>query len=168
MTAGHRASAVAPGGQSDRAPGSHRGGLGRVLDQGGGISGAGRPVGADDLGHALKGSAGDPVGWPGHSGRSLDRDRDVDLGELLVPAIAGGLGGQGDRKVRGQGFEPADLDELDAGVTGRTAELLEHLRHERDLAGEVGVMGARANAGLDHRPATKGVGPGEVEHHRRA
>ena len=57
------------------------------------------------------------------------------------PSARGGLGGEQDREVGRQRLEAADLDDLHPGVGGR-GRTPRDLAHERDLAGQVGVVGA--------------------------
>ena len=73
--------------------------------------------GADHLGHALEGAAGDHVRGPRHPGRLAgDRDRHVDVLELGLPALARGLGRELHGEVGRQRLEAADLDDLHPGL----------------------------------------------------
>ena len=98
-------------------------------------------------------------------GRALDGALKIDLRQRLAPALACRLHGEQDGEVRRQRLEPAHLDDLHAGRGGRAVELVDHPADERDLAGQVRVVGAGGDACLDHRPAVERVGANEVEHH---
>jgi hypothetical protein len=150
-------------GQGDRAAPADPLGRRGVIGQGSGVGGEVGAPGADDLGQALEGPAGDPVRRARYARRRLDGDREVDLVELLVPAVARRLGGEQDREVGRQRLEPAHLHDLDPGIAGALVELVDDLTHERDLAREVDVIGAAVDAGLDHRPAAGRVRAREVE-----
>ena len=98
-----------------------------------------------------------PARHPGHG------DLEVDLGELLAVALARRLGGEPHREVGWQRLEPAGLDDLHAGGLGGGAVAVEHPARERDLAGQVDVVGAAVDAGGDHRLAVEGVRADEVD-----
>ena len=87
----------------------------------------------------------------------------VGFDQLLAPALARGLGGEQHAEVGRQRLEPADLDDLDAGLRRALVEGVDRPSHERDLAGQVDVVGAVLDAGFDHRRAVEGVGADQVE-----
>ena len=89
---------------------------------------------------------------------------EVGDGELLAPALARGLGGEQDEEVGRHRLEAARVDDLHARLLGALAGELDHPAHEGDLAGQVHVVGAAGDAGLDHRLAVEGVGADHVEH----
>ena len=68
----------------------------------------------------------------------------------------------------GSASKPQTWTTLTAASVAATSKLLDDLAHERDLAGEVDVVGAGGDAGLDHRAAAGRVGADEVEDDRRA
>ena len=90
--------------------------------------------------------------------------RQVDVREPLVPALLRRLGRERHGEVGRQRLEAAHLDDLHPGLGGALVELVDHLAHERDLAREVGVVGAVFDARLDHGPPVLRVGPDHVEH----
>ena len=165
----HRAALAAPRSQPDRAAGADgvRGAL--ILDQQGRVAEPRRVGVAGHLGHALERPAGyhvrgarHPARHPGHG------DLEIDLGELLAVALAGGVGGEPDGEVGRQRLEAAGLNDLHPGALGGGAVAVEHPPGERDLPGEVDVVGAAVDTGGDHRLAIEGVGADEVDDHPRA
>ena len=101
---------------------------------------------------------------PIRPGRLVGGDDGVGFDELLAPALARGLGGEQDAEIGRQRLEAADLDDLDAGFRRALVEGVDRPPHERDLAGQVDVVGPVLDAGFDHRGAVEGVGADQVEH----
>jgi len=126
------------------------------------------PVAAGRLGHALHRPARHQVLEPDPPGGLVREHVEVGLGERLAPALARGLRGEQHREVRRQRLEAADLDDLDAGCPGALVVGVDHPPREGDLAGQVDVVRAGGDAGLDHRLAVEGVGADEVEDDPRA
>ena len=142
---------------------AHGGGEPRIGDQRRRVGDVAGAVATERLGEALQGAAGDDVAGADSAGRLIGGDDGVGFGQLLAPALAGGLGREQDAEVRGQRLEPADLDDLDAGVRCPLVEGVDRPPHERDLSGQVDVVGAVLDAGFDHRRAVEGVGADQIE-----
>ena len=104
----------------------------------------------------------------GRPGGPATVDLEVGLRESLAEALARRLGGEQHRQVGRQRLEPGDLHDLHSRLRGARVEGVDHLAHERDLSGQVHVVGAARDARLDHRPPVQRVGAAEVEHHPRA
>ncbi len=68
----------------------------------------------------------------------------------------------------GNDSKPQTCTSLTPACAARLVEGVDHLAHEGDLPGQVGVVGATGHAGFDHRPPVQRVGADEVEHHPRA
>ena len=79
-------------------------------------------------------------------------------------ALPGGVGGEGDAHVRGEGLESADLDDLDSGRLGLGMNVARGASDERHLAREIDVMGAAGDARVDDRAPVCGVWADEVQH----
>ena len=100
-------------------------------------------------------------GMPGGSWRV--RISDLCGGELFAVALPGGVRGKGDAHVGRERLEAADLDDLDAGRLGLGMDVAGGAGDEGHLAGEVDVVRAAGDAGVDHGTPVGGVRPDEVE-----
>src|SRR5439155_23990900 len=77
-----------------------------------------------------------------------------------VRQLAGGLVEQEHADVRGDRVESARVGDLRAALLGVRVEALDHVADEQRLAGDVGVVRARVDAGLDERRPVAPEGTG--------
>ena len=137
----------------------------RIGDQAGRVLEVELVVAGRDGGHALQRSAREDVRGPRRPRQAADLHLEVSSLQRLAEALAGGLGGEQHREVRGQRLEAAHLHHLHPGLRRRGVELVDHAPDERDLTREVHVVCAARHARLDHRAPVVGVGADQVQHH---